>query len=95
MTDPRIPAVEIWYGTATPGELSAFDQSRAAARDDLRALRLNFNATIAGLPAARERVLARYMLGLMEWEPLHLAMALTEALNELERRDAERRRTGG
>lgn len=85
--EPRVPVVEIWHGTATPSELSAFDQTQAAARDDLAALRANFATAARAMPNARQRVIARYVLGLYEWDHLHLAMALTAALNELEKRD--------
>jgi hypothetical protein len=85
VSEPRVPAVEVWHGTATPAELSEFAQTRASARDDL-------NTLIAGWLAAsravgdehRDRLVARYVLGLYEWEHLHLALALTAALERLE-----------
>lgn len=87
MTEERFIAVEVWHGTATPAELALFDQSRAGARDDLRALRANFDTSVRALPEGRDRIVARFNLGLLEWDHLHLALALTEALSELEKRD--------
>ena len=87
MTEPqRIPAVEVWHGTATPGEQAAFEQAMASARDDLRTLRENYRQAVRAIPGGQDRVMARYVLGLLEWDPLDLAMALTRALMELEQR---------
>lgn len=80
----RVPAAEIWNGTATPAELAGFDQARAGAKADLATLLAEFTRSVQALPGGRDRVLARYSLGLYEWEHLHLALALVEALNELE-----------
>jgi len=85
MTEQRIPAVEIWNGTATPAEHAAFDQATASARDDLTALEAHFQGALHALgDAQRQKLIARYVLGLYEWDPLHLAMALTMALSRLE-----------
>lgn len=79
-------AAKVWRGEANPGELAAYEQARKAAQDDLRALRISF--AVAADATSGERAAAWFTLGLHKWDHLHLAMALAEALTQLEQRRA-------